>query len=111
MIDLEREASLRVEAGACAELACLAGVVWVTHEGDIRDLFLARGESMALPSRGVTLVTALEAATVRVLERAPEQWAAKRWAGLMSLVRSVPPWRWLAARTIALVKPRAAQVG
>jgi hypothetical protein len=68
MIALEREASLRVESGSRVEIACMSGVLWITHEGDVRDLFLARGESLVSPVRGVTLVTALEPATVRVLD-------------------------------------------
>ena len=73
MIALEREASLRVEPGTRVEIACLSGVVWITHAGDARDLFLAPGESLVLPPRGVTLMTALEPATVRVVDCAAQR--------------------------------------
>jgi hypothetical protein len=79
MIALEREASLRVEPGTPVEIACLSGVVWITHAGDPRDLFLAPGESLVLPLRGLTLVTALEPATVRVLDRAAQRHVVFRW--------------------------------
>jgi hypothetical protein len=94
MIALEREASLRVEAGTRVEIACLAGVVWITDAGDPRDLFLACGESLVLRPRGVTLVTALEPATVRVLDcAAPWQaGAAPWWAGIAHAVRGLLPW-------------------
>jgi DUF2917 family protein len=85
MIALEREASLRVEPGSRIEIACLSGVVWVTHEGDTRDLFLAHGESLVPPMRGVTMVTALEPATVRLLDCAEQRSAARWWSGVTSI--------------------------
>lgn len=102
MIALEREASLRVEAGSRVEITCISGVVWITHEGDTRDFFLARGESLVPPGRGVTLVTALEPATVRVLDYAEDRLAARWWAA----VARVAPWRRLATRTAAIVRLR-----
>jgi hypothetical protein len=97
MIALEREASLRVEPGARVEICCLSGALWVTQEGDPRDLFLARGESLALSPRGLTLVTALEPTTLRVAERSMAAAPAAVWWGR-------------AARIAALLKPRGAVV-
>jgi hypothetical protein len=100
MISLEREASLRVEQATQLEIVCVAGVVWITQTGDTRDLFIAAGESLSLSPRGLTLVTALEPATVHVIDRrAPGKAAA--W------------WRWaigLGARVAALVRSREAVV-
>ena len=94
MIVLQREASLRVEPGALSEVCCLSGVLWITQEGDLRDLFLARGESLVLSPRGVTLITALEPATLHVAERSRVRPPAAPW------------WRrW--ALIAALFKPRA----
>jgi hypothetical protein len=42
-------------------------VLWVTQEGDLRDLFLASGESLRLTGRGLTIVTALEPSLVRLV--------------------------------------------
>ena len=104
MIALEREASLRVEPGSRVEIACLSGVVWVTHEGDTRDLFLARGESLVPPTRGVTMVTALEPAAVRVLD-CGERRSSSHWGtGVARLVRRAATWRRLATRTSAIVR-------
>lgn len=109
MIALEREASLRVEPGSRVEIACLSGVVWVTCEGDTRDFFLAHGESLVPPTRGVTMVTALEPATVRVLDCA-EQRSASRWCtGLARM--GTAPWRRLAMRTAAIVRLPGAVAG
>lgn len=93
MIALERDASLRIQPGTRVEIACLAGVVWITDAGDPRDLFLARGESLVLSLRGVTLITALEPATVRVVEcAAPSQAPATWWAGIAHAVRGLLRW-------------------
>ena len=105
MIALEREASLRVEPGTRVEITCLSGVLWVTQEGDSRDLFLARGASLELLPRGVTLVTALESSTVRVLDSGVGPRALRAWWD--SARRGLPLWNRLSARNTAVIKPRA----
>jgi len=70
MIALENETSVRVKAGTAVEIACVSGVLWVTQEGDVRDMFLAPGESLRLAGRGLTIVTALEPSLVRLIEDA-----------------------------------------
>jgi hypothetical protein len=104
MITLEREASLRVEPGTRVEITCVSGVLWVTQEGDSRDLFLAPGESLELLPRGVTLVTALESSTVRVLDSGVEPRASRAWWD--SAWRGLALWSRLVARTTAVIKPR-----
>jgi len=106
MIALEREASLRVEPGTRIEIACLSGVLWVTQEGDWRDLFLGPGESFNLLARGVTLVTALEPASVRLLDSGAERRVARRWWAILK--RGLASWSGLAARPMAVIKARAA---
>lgn len=66
MITLEREQSLRVERGVRVEVVCGSGVLWITQEGDVRDLFLAPGERLLLAPSGVMLLTALERSRVEV---------------------------------------------
>ncbi|HET6280842.1 MAG TPA: DUF2917 domain-containing protein [Polyangia bacterium] len=65
-VSLERERSLRVARGAEVQVTCASGVLWVTCEGDLRDVILTAGQSFTIKHRGVTLVTALKAATVWV---------------------------------------------
>jgi hypothetical protein len=85
VITLEREQSLRVARGARVEIACRSGVLWITQERDVRDLFVAHGERLTIAPRGVALVTALEHAQVDVTDvRAP--WAVGR-ATLAMLLR------------------------
>ena len=106
MIAMEREASLRVEPGMRVEIACLSGVVWITQQGDLRDLFLAPGESIELLPRGRTLVTALEPALVRVVDAGTEARARRAWWAWAE--RCAALWSRLRARTTAVIGPRAA---
>jgi hypothetical protein len=105
MIALEREASLRVEPGTRVEVACLSGVVWITQQGDLRDLFLAAGESLALLPRGRTLVTALEASMVRIVDADARPRAVRDWWARAARGRAL--WTRLRARTTAVIGPRS----
>jgi hypothetical protein len=68
VIALARDQSLRLEPGVHVEIDCAAGVLWITEEGDLRDLFLAHGESLELAPLGTAMVTALEPARVGVTD-------------------------------------------
>ena len=107
MIALEREASLRVEPGARVEIRCLSGVLWITQQGDARDLFLAPGESFELLPRGRTLITALEPSMVRVIDAVRTQ-PRIRHAWSARAERYLAFWRRLRARTTAVIGTRAA---
>jgi hypothetical protein len=45
---------------------CLEGRVWITLDGDPRDVFLGPGESFVVDRGGVTLVHAMEPARLRL---------------------------------------------
>jgi hypothetical protein len=66
MIELQTECSLSLTPKRAAALVCHAGVLWLTREGDVRDLFLARGDRAEI-GRGLTLVTALEPSVLSLL--------------------------------------------
>jgi Protein of unknown function (DUF2917) len=100
MITLEVDRSLRIEPGTPIEISCLSGVLWVTQEGDVRDLFVAGGESLTLSARGVGVVTALERSAVRVVDRSAPDEASRPRAWL----RAPALWvRGLARTRVALV--------
>lgn len=51
--------SYSLEAGESSCLACRAGTVWVTRDGDPRDYILEAGQSMGLRGEGRIIVFAL----------------------------------------------------
>jgi len=65
MIELKAGEVLRLRDSAL-HLECVSGVLWVTREGDPRDLFVVTGESMRIAGRGLVLVQAWEPAVVDV---------------------------------------------
>ena len=56
---LDTRALLRISDGQGSGVAVLDGVVWVTQDGDPRDVFLGPGESFAFDRPGLTIVQAL----------------------------------------------------
>ena len=47
-------------------VTCVAGMAWLTMEGDTRDIVLAPGESFTVDRDGLTLIAAQVASTVNV---------------------------------------------
>ena len=116
MIDLNAEESLRVEQGTSIEVTCLSGVVWITQERDVRDLFLAPGESIWLRRRGLALITALERSAVDIRELAeattPLHSSARSWfERTISAVRGIRHWweqpRWVRGVVTKIRTPMA----
>ncbi len=67
--------TLRNRRGHAIE--CVSGELWITQDGDSRDIVLARGERFTLDRDGAVLVTALGPARVRVhvpTRTAPAPW-------------------------------------
>jgi hypothetical protein len=52
--------TLRLRGAAGWAVTCCAGTVWITQEGDPRDIFLQAGESFTLDRTGLALVHALK---------------------------------------------------
>ena len=111
-VGLEREESLRVEGGTQLEVACLSGVVWITQAGDLRDLFLAPGESLRLGLRGLVLITALEPAAVNVRQvRVPDATLAPSACPRTVRSGSRAQELWSRWRSSAVMRLRALGVG
>jgi len=83
---------LRLPAGACATIVCSSGAVWVTQDGELRDLVLSAGESAEIGNRALVLVQAFERSLIRVqaapagcaarqreASRAPRRWSSWIW--------------------------------
>jgi hypothetical protein len=59
LTDLPRNGTLRIADGRAHVVAVFEGQVWLTQDGDARDVFLEAGESFNFESPGVTLVQAM----------------------------------------------------
>ncbi len=57
---------LKVRRGSGHTIVCHNGSVWLTQQGDGRDIVLGAGESFALDRNGVALVQALEQSAVSI---------------------------------------------
>jgi hypothetical protein len=66
MYALATDACLKLRARAGLRVECLAGRLWITSSGDVRDLFIAAGESAAIPP-GMAVIEARAPSQVRVV--------------------------------------------
>lgn len=64
--DLPRGKRIRVRDAAGSMLQVLDGTVWVTEEGNPRDVVLRRGQRFLLARRGLALVEAFGDAAISV---------------------------------------------
>jgi uncharacterized protein (AIM24 family) len=63
-LQLARHRYMEVVDGEGASMHCLAGTLWVTQDGDPRDVVLAPGESFTLDRNGVAIVYATDDAAL-----------------------------------------------
>jgi ferric-dicitrate binding protein FerR (iron transport regulator) len=63
-IDLQRGRFLRVLDGAGSTVTLHAGEVWITEQGNPRDVVLRAGHSMRLGRRGLALLEAFSDASI-----------------------------------------------
>jgi hypothetical protein len=76
-LDAHRALSLTDAVGA--EVEVVAGHVWLTTDGDLRDIFLAPGEAHSIERPGLTIINAVEPSVVHVQPPQPRPAAWKRW--------------------------------
>lgn len=70
LTELRRGATLRVDDGQPHVIDVFEGLVWVTQDGDLRDVILKAGDSFRLDGRGLTLVQAFDDARVLLTDLA-----------------------------------------
>ncbi len=68
---LARHSLLRIRGGRGQTVMVLEGLVWITQDGDRRDIFLGDGELFTLDGSAMALVQALEDSRILVLAPAP----------------------------------------
>ena len=68
-ITLRHGEAHRIEAGKGLLVQCLTGTLWLTQEGDPRDIVLKPGEEATIERDGLSLVSALSDAQFVLLSR------------------------------------------
>lgn len=63
-IDIQRGRLFRVHEGAGSTVTARAGAVWITQQGDPRDVVLRPGESFRLARPGLALIEAISDASI-----------------------------------------------
>jgi hypothetical protein len=71
---IQKGATVSVQRPNGLEVVCLQGTLWITHDGDVKDIVLERGQRYAADRNARMLVHALDAAELRLLQA--QGWAA-----------------------------------
>lgn len=66
--DLPAGSVLQVRHAKGKGVTLVQGLVWITQDGDPRDLFLQAGQSFVFDRRGLALVQALEPSRLALLD-------------------------------------------
>lgn len=66
---IQKGATLVVPRPMHREIVCLRGSLWITHDGDPRDITLEAGQSYRADRNARMLVQALDSAELRLIER------------------------------------------
>lgn len=59
---------ISLREGWGTRVLCLRGLIWLTQEGDSRDIFLRPGEEWEIQQTGLVLVQALEETRIQFLQ-------------------------------------------
>lgn len=86
---LDRRQTVELIDAAGVTAALLKGCLWITMDGDRRDIVLGAGESWTVERNGRTLLHAEAASTVRITEPARKLPSHSAWA---SLRRTLEGW-------------------
>lgn len=68
MTELPRGRTLRMADGRAHDIAVFEGLVWLTQDGDSRDIVLGAGDSFTTDGRGLALLHAFADARLTLLE-------------------------------------------
>lgn len=82
---LERNKVMKVRGGIGHTVFCHSGLVWVTQDGDARDIFLRAGETFTLDRKGPALLQGFEPGAISIVQSE----AQTRAAGLPAFLKSL----------------------
>jgi Protein of unknown function (DUF2917) len=77
---LKRNQVVKVRGGIGHSVVCESGTVWVTQDGDPRDIILRAGDSFTIDRSGPALVQAFEQAAISITRSAVQNRASVRAA-------------------------------
>jgi hypothetical protein len=85
---LKRNQVVTVRGGLGHSIVCDSGTVWVTQDGDLRDIILRAGEAFTLDRNGPALVQAFEQGAISITRpvvqtraSVPARWSRRAVAG------------------------------
>jgi hypothetical protein len=81
---LKKNQVVKVHSGLGYSIACERGSVWVTQDGDPRDVILHAGETFTLDREGPALLQAFEPGAINIGRPDPQNGAARLAALLKS---------------------------
>ena len=81
VLEVQRRQTFQLDCAKGARIDCQRGVLWITQNGDPRDVVLSAWQSFTVDRPGTALIHAFEASTVRLTNpessRSPPRNAAK----------------------------------
>lgn len=77
-LSLALEGLVAIRDGQGTRIVCNVGSLWITQECDVKDSVITAGESFTVRNPGLTLLTALSASELSIIEPStharPEPW-------------------------------------
>jgi DUF2917 family protein len=82
-LSLAREGLVAIRDGQGTRIVCHAGSLWITQECEVKDAVITAGDSFTVRNPGLTLLTALSASELTVIEPRDREdlWLRRRLAG------------------------------
>lgn len=66
-LSLARDGLLALRDAQGTQILCHEGAIWVTQEGDIRDIIIGPGDALTVHAPGLTVVTAVQPSTLSLV--------------------------------------------
>ncbi len=67
-LTLARDGLLALRDAQGTQILCHEGAIWVTQEGDIRDIVIGPGDALTVHAPGLTVVTAVQPSALTLVE-------------------------------------------
>jgi len=84
---------VKVRGGFGHSIVCDSGTVWVTQDGDPRDVVLRAGDAFTLDREGTALVQAFEPGAIRIVRPAAQPRAMRLAAAFKATLSGAAPAR------------------